>query len=80
MVKVYEAQRSHIQLLTNLGCKIVENKLHLKADRDKIKYILTSSISSKAHKLLIAEDEDGIISGAMLTATDQFSFAEKMYA
>ncbi|MCP4089910.1 MAG: hypothetical protein GY746_08960 [Gammaproteobacteria bacterium] len=79
MVRIYEASRIDIAELTNLGCKLVDKVLKLRSDRTKINYIITAAISSKAHKLLVARNDRGKLVGAILVATDQFNFAEKMY-
>ena len=78
VLNIREAVAKDGPKLINLGCKLIDNVMELRSDRKKVNYIVTAAMCSKAHKLLVAE-EDGKVVGAMLTATDQFVFAEKMY-
>lgn len=79
MAEIREGSISDLDVLTALGSRLVVEKLGLRQDREKIARLIQTAVSSKAHKLLIA-DESGQMVGAMLTVSDTFMYAEKMYA
>lgn len=76
---IREAKRSDTLELINLFSKLISEFMRVRADRDKIKTLITTAISSKQHKLLVSV-QDGLITGMMLTISDGFDIAEKMYA
>ena len=77
---IREAKTQDTQELVRLGCNLTNEFLRVRADRDKIKELITMALSSKQHKLLVSENEESEISGMMLTVTSGFDIAEKMYA
>jgi len=75
---IREAVTADVEALISLGCKLVDDLLDLRSDRQKIRRMITTSISSSAHLLLIAEEDKELV-GAIIVGTETFSFAEKMY-
>ena len=72
------ALKSDVDELITIGCALVKDKLGLRADRSKILNVIQTSMSSKSHRLLIA-DVDGKCEGALLLVSEPFQYAEKMY-
>ena len=76
---IREARHSDIPKLMAIGGWLVDDVMGLRQDRNKIRKLLMTAVTSNMHKLLVAEI-DTMIVGAMLTLSEQFLFAEKMYA
>ncbi len=76
---IREGKLSDIPKLLELACVLVREMMCVVPDKDKIKTLLTASVSSNKHKLLVSIGNDGL-EGAMLTASDGFNVAEKQYA
>ena len=77
--KVREGTSKDIPQLHLLGAELVSGVLGLRPDRERLYRLLMTSTTSKAHKLLVAV-ADGEIVGGMLTVSDSYLYAEKMYA
>jgi len=77
---IRDAKLGDIRALVEVGGKLVKSKLSLTPDKAKILSIVTTSISSRAQKLLVEVNTEGEIEGAILISTSPFDFAEKLYA
>lgn len=79
-IEIRPATFHDLNMLEVVAVKLIKDLMHLRPDKSKLRHLMTAAISSKSHYLVVAEDERGFIVGAMLTVSDQFMFAEKMYA
>ena len=76
---IRDAQFQDSEQLITLVAELVESKMSLRPNRDRIRKIVSTALTSNTYKLLVAV-EDNVIKGLMLTISDAFDFAEKQYA
>jgi hypothetical protein len=75
---IREAKLSDMENLTDLLCSLTDEFLRARSDRVKIKKFLNTVVGSKQHKVLVAATGKDL-TGVMVTITDSYDIAEKMY-